>query len=175
MSKLVTQSEYARRRGCSRQNIHKFVKGGILTLQDGKIDPEAADRILDALNSPAYARERRGLRVSEDGKGDSGGFVGDDHTMAYAQARAQREVIKLEMEKMELAERMQQLIRYDEAVNGSRALVNVMLQVIEPMADKLERYFRLASEVVLGIQDRVTRLREQLDQRLQELAVEWRS
>ena len=41
---LISQAEYARRRGCSKQAVSKAVKAGRLTLIDGLVDPEIADR-----------------------------------------------------------------------------------------------------------------------------------
>ena len=43
MANLITQAEYARRRGVSRVAVHKAVTSGRISLIDGKIDPEVAD------------------------------------------------------------------------------------------------------------------------------------
>ena len=43
---LVTQSEYAKAKGVSKQYISKIVKQGKLQLVDGRIDEELADEIL---------------------------------------------------------------------------------------------------------------------------------
>lgn len=40
---LMTQSEYALHRGCSAVAVHKAVKGGRISLINGKIDPTVAD------------------------------------------------------------------------------------------------------------------------------------
>ena len=53
--KLMTQSEYARHRGISRQHVSRLVKlGAIRPGPDGKIDPVSADKALDR-DSPAEA------------------------------------------------------------------------------------------------------------------------
>lgn len=40
---LITQAEYAKRRGCSAVAVHKAVKSGRISLIDGLIDPDVAD------------------------------------------------------------------------------------------------------------------------------------
>ena len=44
MTNLITPAEYARQRGCSRQNVSQKIKTGGITLIDGKIDPELANK-----------------------------------------------------------------------------------------------------------------------------------
>lgn len=46
----ISQSEYARRRGISRQAVNDLIARGILTLSDGQIDPARADQELLQLN-----------------------------------------------------------------------------------------------------------------------------
>lgn len=50
---LLSQHDYAKRRGVSRQYIGKLVSEGILPLNDGKINPVQADAILEARREPA--------------------------------------------------------------------------------------------------------------------------
>ena len=45
---LLTQAEYARRRGVSRQAVSKAVKKGRIPTVKGKIDPSVADREFEA-------------------------------------------------------------------------------------------------------------------------------
>jgi hypothetical protein len=40
---LITQADYAKRRGVSQVAVHKAVKAGRITLIDGRIDPAVAD------------------------------------------------------------------------------------------------------------------------------------
>ena len=55
----LTQSEWARKRGFSRQYVSKLVKKGVVRLVDGKVDPAQADAALEAVREPARP-ERRG-------------------------------------------------------------------------------------------------------------------
>lgn len=58
-TQLMSQSEYARHRGVSRQYISSLIKQGILPLRSKRIDPEVADSILLARSHPMKGLERR--------------------------------------------------------------------------------------------------------------------
>ncbi len=67
--KLVSQAEYARHRGTSRQYISRLAKAGVLVLQKGQVDVAASDAVLDdrpdrtseaVTNSPAEAPPQTG-------------------------------------------------------------------------------------------------------------------
>jgi hypothetical protein len=47
--KLLTQKQYAERRGCRPQYINKLVRGGRIELHDGKINPREADAALASM------------------------------------------------------------------------------------------------------------------------------
>jgi hypothetical protein len=55
---LVSQSEYARKSGFSRQYVNKLVKKGVVRLIDGKIDTAQADAALEATREPARPQRR---------------------------------------------------------------------------------------------------------------------
>lgn len=55
---LVSQSEYARKSGFSRQYVSKMVKKGVVRLIDGKIDTAQADAVLEATREPARPQHR---------------------------------------------------------------------------------------------------------------------
>ena len=44
---VMSQAEYARHRGTSRQYIGKLGKGGVLVMRNGKVDVAATDAVLD--------------------------------------------------------------------------------------------------------------------------------
>jgi hypothetical protein len=56
---LVSQAEYARQRGVSRQYVGQMVARGVIGLSGRKVDTEQADAALAALREPARP-ERRG-------------------------------------------------------------------------------------------------------------------
>ena len=50
---LITQAEWARRRGFSRQYARRLVEKGVVRLIDGKVDPAQADAALTSIREPA--------------------------------------------------------------------------------------------------------------------------
>lgn len=61
---LVSQAEYARQRGVSRQYIGQMVAKGVIVLKDRKVDTDQADAALAAVREPARP-ERRATPKSE--------------------------------------------------------------------------------------------------------------
>jgi hypothetical protein len=55
---LITQAEWARRHGFSRQYVSRLVKQGIVRLSNGQIDPAKADAALTAMRDPARPLRR---------------------------------------------------------------------------------------------------------------------
>ncbi len=51
--KLLSQSEFAKRQGWSRQYVGKLVRSGKITLVNGKIDPEQAQAAIKAQSEPS--------------------------------------------------------------------------------------------------------------------------
>lgn len=50
---LMTQAEWARQRGFSRQYVSKLVQRGVIRLKNGQIDPTQADTAIAAIREPA--------------------------------------------------------------------------------------------------------------------------
>ncbi len=55
---LITQAEWARRHGFSRQYVRRLVQKGVVRLIDGKVDLAQADAALAAIREPARALRR---------------------------------------------------------------------------------------------------------------------
>ncbi len=96
---LITQAEYARRKGVSRTTISKHVKSGKITLVNGKIDPVMADKQLKA---NLDISQKRKLKLSDDEVGNE--------LNSYQAARAKREYFKAKMAELEYMEKAGQLI-----------------------------------------------------------------
>ncbi|MGE0650270.1 MAG: hypothetical protein AB7P12_00765 [Alphaproteobacteria bacterium] len=62
---LITQAEWARRGGFSRQYVSRLVKRGVVRLIDGRVDPAQADAALVALREPARQPRRTGGSKAE--------------------------------------------------------------------------------------------------------------
>src|SRR5581483_10871725 len=54
--RLVTQAEYARHRGKSRQYISRLARAGVLVMRGGKVDVAASDAVLDDRPEPVSER-----------------------------------------------------------------------------------------------------------------------
>lgn len=113
-SRLVSQSEYARRKGVSKQFISRLIQKGVISLTDGKIDPMQADKQFKNAKDPA----RDGLRKS-DSKIKKG-------TSSYWEARTAREQTRAKRERLEYEKAIGQVVDAEEvrlaAFNCGRAL-----------------------------------------------------
>ena len=119
---LITQSEYARRRGCTEGAVRRAVRDGRISLIDGKIDPVAADA-----QWARNTRVRAGSRATDDanlqpgngapGRGSRADEDGDD---GYWHSKARRERAEADLAELKLAEQRGELVRAD-AVRAAQA------------------------------------------------------
>ena len=112
---LVTQSEYARRRGCTEAAVRRAVRDGRISLLDGKLDPTAADA-----QWARNTRVRAGSKPADSAnRGAPGGFLaagsGETPTRedndAYWAVKARREKAEADMAELKLAEQRGELVR----------------------------------------------------------------
>lgn len=118
---LITQTEYARRRGCSETAVRKAIAAGRIALIDGKIDPVAAD-----VQWAANTRVRAGSRPADDANLQlAGGQAGAAASSAaarqaeeraadgdaYWQVKARRERAEADIAELKLAELRGELVR----------------------------------------------------------------
>ena len=123
---LITQAEYARRRGVAKSAVAKAVKEGRITLIDGKIDPAVAD-IQWAQNTRARADAGRPASEQAERVGDapqaannasqapdSASTAKDD----YQALRVRREMAAVEREERENAKEAGLLVSRTAARTG---------------------------------------------------------
>ena len=115
---LITQAEYARRRGCTEGAVRRAVRDGRISLINGKIDPVAADAQW-ARNTRVRAGSRATDDVNLSGSGSTGGAAGgddedEDSASGYWKSRARRERAEAELAELKLAELQGQLVRADD-------------------------------------------------------------
>lgn len=96
--RLVTQAEYARHRGKSRQYISRLAKAGVLVMRAGKVDVASSDAVLD--DRPEPVSERVTASPAE---------VAPAGT-TFAQAKTADMVFKAKLRKMEYDVRMGKLV-----------------------------------------------------------------
>lgn len=118
--KLMTQSEYAKHRGCSGVSVHKAIKAGRISLIDGKIDPAVAD-IQWAANTRARvtARPPSSVEATPPSSAPEKPAIGAEPLEAksedYWDARSRRETAEAAIAEMKEAEMRGSLIRVDAA------------------------------------------------------------
>jgi hypothetical protein len=112
---LVTQSEYARRRGCSEAAVRRAVKDGRISLLAGKLDPTAADA-----QWARNTRVRAGSKPADSANlGAPGGAAAAgegaaptrEDNDAYWAVKARREKAEADMAELKLAEQTGELVR----------------------------------------------------------------
>jgi hypothetical protein len=106
---LVSQSEYARRRGCTEGAVRRAVRDGRIALIDGKLDPVAADA--------QWARNTRPRAGSEPAAAPltaAPDREGEDDGNGYWASKARRESAEADLAELKLAEQRGQLVRADE-------------------------------------------------------------
>ena len=86
---LMTQTEYARHRGKSRQYISRLAKAGVLVRRDGKVDVLASDAVLDD----------RPEKLSEAATGAA--VEAGPQTTTYAQAKLADMVFRAKLRRLE--------------------------------------------------------------------------
>ena len=116
---LISQREYARRRGIVASTVHRAVKAGRITLVDGKIDPIVADLQWAENTDPSTPKNRlSGKRGQARDPTDVSLPMDLDSetssTTGYAKARAAREVYQAKLVKLTLEEKKGELVRADE-------------------------------------------------------------
>ncbi|WP_419835375.1 hypothetical protein [Endozoicomonas atrinae] len=135
--KLLSQSEFARRQGWSRQYVGKLVKSGKITLVNGKVDPEQAQAAIKAQSEPSTE-----LRA----KSQSGTILPASPTdsrqaVDFVTARTMREAFKAKMAKMEYEEKAGKLtdaskVR-EEAFRAGRIVRDSLLGIPDRLSDVL--------------------------------------
>jgi hypothetical protein len=125
--KLISQREYARRRGISHVAVQRAVNSGRISTINGKIDPDLADREWRENTDQSKPRNRitgspKHARVAGEPSEpmDFGGADGGNGTASgYAKARAARELYQAQLAKIELDRQRGVLVRADEVRLGA--------------------------------------------------------
>jgi phage terminase Nu1 subunit (DNA packaging protein) len=102
---LVSMREYAKLRKVSAMAVSKAVKAGRVTLLNGKIDVNLADRQWSANTQPGQ-KSPKGLPAPA--RRDADGMLGLPNS--YADSRAKREAIRAKREQIEFDEMMGLLV-----------------------------------------------------------------
>ena len=135
---LVTQAEYARRRGVAREAVRKAVAEGRVSLIEGRIDPTVADV---QWSTNTRARADAGKATTDTGKVVAGAAAGKlskgEEGEGYWGARSRREEAEASLAELELAAKAGSLI--------DRAGVEMAM----------ETAFRLVRDAIMATPDRL--------------------
>ena len=143
---LISQREYARRRGVSHSAVQLAVRAGRITTVDGKIDPEQADREWRENTDQSTPRNRitgdpKQTRDQGEPSQPMGSGGGNGGATGYAKARAARELYQAQLAKLELDRRRGELVRADEvritAFNMARKARDQLIALPERVAPML--------------------------------------
>jgi hypothetical protein len=130
---LMTQSEYARHRGKSRQYISRLAKASVLVMRGGMIDVAATDTVLDDkpvddIDAPAPTQQSAGVAPSArpaDGLGQGGA--------SFGQARTIEMVFRAKLRRLEFETKQGKLIEAEvyrkTTANAFRAFRDGMLGI----------------------------------------------
>ncbi|RJX35655.1 MAG: hypothetical protein C4525_03100 [Desulfarculus sp.] len=144
MPELIIQAEYARRRGVSRAAVSKWVKRGLVPVdqETGKINPEAADAALDANRDPSRTPPRppgpKQVRVPGEGE------LKPRELTDLTKARTVREAVKAQREKFELDKETGKLVRRQEVEDAAFLAVRTLRDQLRGMPAKLAPRLALA-------------------------------
>lgn len=174
-TELISQREYARRRGISNSTVHDAVQAGRISSINGKIDPEQADR--EWLQNTDQSKPRNRITgtpkhvqsasqppqpMALAGLDGSAGVV---TASGYARARAARELYQAQLAKLDLDERNEILVRADMvrvgAFNMARKTRDQLIALPERVATTLAAT-QDPAEVQRILEDEVERICEEL-------------
>ena len=137
---LVSQAEYARQRGVSRQYVGQMVAKGIIGLSGRKVDTEQADAALAALREPARPERRPKSEVSAPTPGAQQTNSGDLPTLLL-KSRIKSEVERAKLLEIKARFEAGKYIAVDDvkvaAFNRARVVRDALLNIPERLAAML--------------------------------------
>ncbi|MFH1690256.1 MAG: hypothetical protein ABIE42_08465 [Candidatus Eisenbacteria bacterium] len=172
---LISQREYARRRGISHTSVQRAVKAGRISMVDGKIDPRQADREWQQNTDQSKPRNRvtgkpKRTRIQDepsepmDFAGMDGGRGGGGGASNYAKARAARELYQAQLTKLHLDRERAKLVRADQvriaAFNAARSARDKLMGIPNRVS------------AVLAATDDTEEVRRILDEEIERICVE---
>ena len=146
--KRVSQAEFARQNGWSRQYVAKLVQQGRIKVIKGKLDPVAAKRAIEELAEPSTVLRESSSEKSESSRttpvvstNSPAPFPQQGKAVDYATARTMREAYRAKMAKLDYEEREGKLVDAakvrDDAFQTGRMVRDGVLAIPDRMADVL--------------------------------------
>ncbi len=123
--RLMSQADYARHRGKSRQYISRLAKAGVLVMRGGKVDVAASDAVLD--DRPEPVSERVAAAPVEVASGAT----------TYAQAKTADMVFRAKLRKLEHDVRVGKLVEAERVKERWASILVGLKERILAVPDKL--------------------------------------
>ena len=172
---LISQREYARRRGISHVAVGRAVASGRITTIDGKIDPAVADREWAENTDQSKPRnsvtgEPRRTKAPDAPSAPmdlSGGDEGSGPSVAagYARARAARELYQAQHAKLDLDRERGILVRADEVKVGAFTMARKSRDLLMALPERLSAVLAAesnAAEVQRLLEDEIERICQEI-------------
>lgn len=122
---LMTQTEWAKEQGFSKQYVCYLVKNGIVELKDGMVDSEQADAALITIHDPSQPQRRKSINGNERGNSDLA-------TM-FLKTRIKNEIERGKLLEAKAKAEIGELVSIDEvktaAFNTARVVRNNLLNI----------------------------------------------
>ena len=130
---LISQSEYARHRGKSRQYIGKLSKAGVLVMRNGKVDVAATDAVLDdrpvAIEPSESSRSGPTYAATEK--------AAPQQPTSYAQAKLADMVFRAKLRRLEFETKQGKLVEAEIVKQRWAAILVVLKERVLAIPDKL--------------------------------------
>lgn len=156
-STLLTQKDYAERKGWSKQYVNQLVRQGRISLIDGKVDPVTADAAL--ANSRDPSRSMRAPRVSEPVNSRETSSNQPQHT--YTKVRTLREHYRTMREKLDYEAAANKVVNREEVstalTTAARHLRDAALTLAPGLAAELSGKLGIDGREVQVIADEYVR------------------
>lgn len=133
---LITQAEFARRRGCNRSHISRMVKAGRIVLHGGLIDFDEASTALDANTNPAMVKSHPPADAPEPKRSRR---VPDttDNLVSFEEARTRKEYADALLKELRLAKERGELVDVSEVRREQYAHARKERAAIEAIPERV--------------------------------------
>lgn len=141
---LITQAEFARRHGVTRQAVHDWVQRGVITLHDGLVDEAEALAAIDQVRDPARVAKIVQLRQPAlpftAGAGDQAPAApgpAEQTASSFAQAKTRREEAEAAMAELRLQQMSGNLLERDPVIKAVTDAASMLGSGLDRLTDKL--------------------------------------
>lgn len=159
---LITQAEYARRRGATPAAVCKAIRRCGIPLVDGKLDPLVADVLWKARTDPVQQRRALGQNRAARQAVTDESPPAEDSDWTGRRLRAEARLAELELQ-----EREGSLVSRAEVERGAKRIAFTLVALLTPIADRVAAEFGVDDAHRRRLRQRIA---EEIDQVRAEVA-----